>query len=126
MRVVFLAVAAALVLSASCHVSTDASATGIPGTYKLTKIDASPLPFRLATGFTVRGQLDLQKGGGYTLTQTDSATSGVSNFSSSGKWTVTDNAIQFVDGSATLQLGVAFGDSVRTTYRSHDNVYVRQ
>lgn len=127
MRVVAVFVFIALAASASCSLTSDATVTGITGTYKLAKVDGSPLPFALASSFTVRGQLDLTKNGRYTLTQTDSATTGLSNFSSTGQWTATDNALQFINDSGPLQLGIAFGgDSVRTTYRSHENVYARQ
>ena len=127
MRVVALFVFFALAASASCSITSDATVTGITGTYKLVKVDGSSLPFSLTSSFTVRGQLDLAKGGRFTLTQTDSAASGLSNFSSAGLWTVTDNAIQFIADSGPLQLGIAFGgDSVRTTYRSHENLYVKQ
>lgn len=127
MRIVARFVFIALAATASCSITSDATVTGITGTYKLAKVDGSQLPFPLGSSFTVRGQLDLTKGGRFTLTQTDSAASGLSNFSSTGLWTVTDNAIQFINDSGPLQLGIAFGgDSVRTTYRSHENLYTKQ
>ncbi|HTE46184.1 MAG TPA: hypothetical protein VK636_13115 [Gemmatimonadaceae bacterium] len=125
MRVVTRSVFAALVLVSACFTS-DATPTGIPGTYRLTAVDAAPLPFNLGSAVTLRGQLDLRSGGQYTLTQTDSAAAGATNFSSSGTWSVTDNAITFHDDVSTLLLGLALRDSVRLTYHSHTNVYVRQ
>lgn len=128
MRVLVLCVVVALAASASCSFTSDTSVTGLPGTYKLVQVDASPLPFALGSSFTVRGQLEMTSNAHYTLTQTDSAASGLSNFSSTGQWTVTDNAIHFISNeSGPLQLGVVLGvDSVRTTYRSHENLYVRR
>jgi hypothetical protein len=125
MRMVVRSVFAALVLSASCHFTSDAALTGITGSYTLVRVDGSPLPFALASGFTVRGTLNMTNDAKFTLTQTDSAAGGLTNFSLSGQWTVTENAIQFIS-SAPLQLGIASIDSVRTTYRSHENLYVKR
>ncbi|MEP6493236.1 MAG: hypothetical protein ABJF01_11200 [bacterium] len=126
MRVATLFVFAALVAASSCKFTSDATPTGIPGTYRLATVDAAPLPFNLGATKTVRGQLDLQAAGHFTLTQTDSGAGGASNFSSSGTWNVTDNAITFKDDATSLLLGLALRDSVRVTYHFHDNLYVKQ
>jgi hypothetical protein len=116
-----------LALVASCGSALDTNAVGYGGVYSLIKVDGTALPFHGASAFTVRGAIDLKSGGVYSLTQTDSATTGaLTAFSSSGGWSVTDNAVALVETDKSLLLGLLIGDSLRLTYRSHENVYVRQ
>ena len=117
----------ALVLSFACVGSTE-SVTSVVGTYALATVDAAPLPFRAGTTSIVRGSLSLKNGGQYSLSQTDSASSGgLTVYSSSGNWSVHENAVTFVESnSGLLQLGLAYVDSVVMERRGHRNVYRRQ
>ena len=97
------------------------------GRYTLVMVDGQGLPFRAATAFTVRGDVNIKNGGRYTLTQVDSTAAGaVSTISANGQWSLQENAIALIEDAGGLQLGVISSDSLRMTYRSHENLYVRK
>ena len=111
----------------SCH-GTDSTALGtFIGRYSLVAVDNQPLPFRGASAFVVRGDVDVRNGGRYTLTQVDSIAAGaVTTISSGGQWALQENAIALVDDAGPLQLGVISSDTLRMAYRGHENVYLRR
>jgi len=114
-----------LVAIAACRSSVE-NALGSPtGNYSLVSVDASPVPFKSGTNVTVRGTITLKSSGDYSLTQADSATTGaVTNTSSSGQWSLNDNALALLSGG-TIELGIVTIDSIRLGHAGHQNVYVR-
>jgi hypothetical protein len=121
------AVLAALIAVISCTSALESGPNSLAGTYVLVRVDDRALPAPIATGFTVRGTLELKGEARYTLSQSDSTSGGgVSTTSVSGRWTVENNALQMVQDGNILQLGIFILDTVRTDYRSHENVYVRR
>jgi hypothetical protein len=127
MRLVGIALAAAIVAAVACSDSGTSPIAG--GLYTLSSVDGAPLPVRGATLVTVRGSLELRADGKYTLLQTDSAITGaaLTQFNTSGTWVLSDNAIVLTGGSE-LFLGLAIGsiDSVRLDFHSHSNTYVKR
>jgi hypothetical protein len=119
--------AAALTMCACGGAESTALGT-FTGRYTLVMVDGQGLPFRAATAFTVRGDVNIRNGGHYTLTQVDSTAAGaVSTISANGQWSFQENAIALIeDSGGGLQLGVISSDSLRMTYRSHENLYVRK
>jgi hypothetical protein len=126
MRPAFLSALFFVAGASACSFTSDATVTGIPGTYKLATVDGASLPFDLGSTRTVRGQIDLRTDGHYTLSQTDSGAAGATNYASSGTWSVTDNAITFHDDAASLLLGIVLRDSVRVDFHLHNNLYARR
>jgi len=117
----------AAIVVCSCK-GADSTALGtFIGRYTLVAVDNQPLPFRGASAFVVRGDVDVRNGGRYTLTQVDSIGGGaVTTVSSVGQWSLQENAIALIDDAGPLQLGVIASDSLRMAYRGHENVYVRR
>jgi len=119
--------AAVLLLSVAACESTVEGALGSPvGTYSLTAVDGSALPFNTGTTIIVRGTIVLKGGGDYTLTQADSSTAGnVANTSLSGTWSLNENALALVPSGGSLELGIASIDTLKITRGSHLNLYIR-
>jgi len=119
--------AAVLLLSVAACESTVEGALGSPvGTYSLTAVDGSALPFKTGTTIIVRGTIVLKGGGDYTLTQADSSTAGnVANTSLSGTWSLNENALALVPSGGSLELGIASIDTLKITRGSHLNLYIR-
>jgi hypothetical protein len=119
------AVFLSLVAIAGCR-STVENALGSPtGNYSLVSVDGSAIPFKAGTSLTVRGTISLKSSGDYSLTQADSATTGaVANTSSSGQWSLNDNALALLS-SGTIELGIVMIDSIRLGHAGHQNLYVR-
>ena len=128
MRILERAVVAILGLATlSCRSSVETGLGSVIGNFPLVRVDGAGLPFQAGSIFTVRGQLDLRSDGRYTLTQADSAATGaVTNISSVGRWALQESAIALIDDTGPLQLGVATIDTIRMSYRGHDNVYARR
>lgn len=122
-----IAVLVSFVAVVSCK-STVEDALGSPsGNYSLVAVDGSPIPFNTGTSITVRGALNLKNGGDYSISQADSATGGaVTNSASTGKWSLSDNALTLIDDSGPLELGIIISfDTIRLGHRNHQNLYVR-
>ena len=121
-----IAVLASLAVLGACRSSVDNAYGSAIGNYSLVSVDGSPVPFRIGTSITVRGSLSLKNSGDFTLTQADSSTTGaVTNTSSTGIWSVTDNAIALQGSVDQLELGLVRIDTIQLGHRSHQNVYVR-
>jgi len=122
-----LGVLAAAITICACGGAESTALGTFTGRYTLVMVDGQGLPFRGATAFTVRGDVDIRNGGRYTLTQVDSTGAGaVSTISANGQWALQENAIALIDDAGGLQLGVIASDSLRMTYRGHENLYVRK
>jgi len=120
-------VAVLLVSAWSCRSAVENAPGSVIGSYTLVTVDAAPLPFHGTAAFTVRGTVNLRNDGRYTLTQADSAAAGtVSNISAAGHWSLQENALALIDDTGPLQLAVVLIDTLRMSYRGHENVYVRR
>lgn len=116
-----------LVAITACRSSVESAYGSAIGNYSLITVDGSPVPFRSGTSVTVRGTVNLKNSGDYTLTQADSSTGGsVTNTSSSGKWSLTDNALALLPGDGSIELGIVSIDTIRLSHASRQNVYVRR
>jgi hypothetical protein len=106
----------------------DSTALGtFTGRYTLVLVDGQVLPFHGALAFTVRGDVNIKSGGRYTSTQVDSTAAGaLTTITANGQWSLQENAIALIDDAGPLQLGVISSDTLRMTYRGHENVYVRK
>lgn len=116
---------AALLLVASCSNVLDPGPNSPTGTYTLVRLDGASLPAPITSGVIVRGSIELKSSSHYTVIQTDSAAGTANNTSTTGTWSVTDNALQLVPDGGGLLLGVVFRDSILMEYRGHQNVYAR-
>ncbi len=122
-----LGVLAAAITICACGGAESTALGTFTGRYTLVMVDGQGLAFRGATAFTVRGDVDIRNGGRYTLTQVDSIGAGaLSTISANGQWALEENAIALIDDAGGLQLGVIASDSLRMTYRGHENLYVRK
>jgi hypothetical protein len=118
--------AALILVAASCSSAFDSGPISATGTYTLVRLDGAPLPAAIATGFTVRGSIELKSNTHYTLSQTDSVAAAPStNTSVTGAWSISENALQLVPDGGGLLLGIFVPDTIRMDYRGHQNVYVR-
>ena len=120
-----MAVLGLLIAVSACRSSVE-NALGSPtGNYTLISVDGSAVPFKSGTSVTVRGTISLKSSGDYSFTQADSATTGaVTNTSSSGQWSLNDNALALLSGG-TIELGIVTIDSIRLGHAGHQNLYVR-
>ena len=121
-------VAAALLGAVACHLQFDQNLTGTEGTYPLAAVDASALPFSHGAASTLRGTLQMDGGGRYSITQIDSTSGSAAftSFSSQGTWVLTNTTLQFSGDDGSFRVGSLFRDTVRITIASHTNTYVRQ
>jgi hypothetical protein len=127
MRRWFFGVSAVLGASA-CHLQLDQNLTGTEGTYPLVAVDAAALPFAHGAASTIRGTLQMDGNGRYSIVQTDSlpGSAAFSSFASQGAWVLTNTTLQFTGDDGSFRLGSVFRDTVRITIASHANTYVRQ
>lgn len=122
------AVLAVFVAAVGCESTVENSLGSPVGNFPLVAVDGLAVPANTGTSITVRGALSLKSGGAYTISQADSSASGaVSNSASTGKWSLSDNALALIDDSGPLELGIVVSfDTVRLSHRNHQNVYVRR
>src|SRR4051812_18989940 len=106
------------ILSAAACAGTSDPSISIAGSYDLKAVDGASLPAHTSSGYTVRGTLDLNSNGRYTIAQSDSAVTGVvTAITSKGTWRLDDNALSLVEEPAGFHLGIGYaGDSVRAEF----------
>ncbi|HEU4989072.1 MAG: hypothetical protein KGL93_08100 [Gemmatimonadota bacterium] len=130
-RVRLAALAASVVLIAfagACQSSSGpADLLLAAGSFQLRAVNSSPLPYLDGTSYIVRGSLSIQTNARYTLSETDSSASGLSELHSTGTWSAPQGTVQFKDDNGTLYLGALSGstDTINVTVGTHVSVYVR-
>lgn len=128
-RLAALAASVALVTFAgACQSSTGPAGLLLAaGSFQLRAVNSSPLPYLDGATYVVRGTLSIQTNARYTLSETDSATTGLSEVHSTGTWSAPQGTVQFKDDNGTLYLGALSGstDTINVTVGTHVSVYVR-
>ncbi len=127
---VLFAAAAMLLAAGACKntATNPGDLLGIAGTYQLVAVNALPLPYQDGNTFVVRGSLVIHGTPRYDLTETDNIAGSTTNFTSSGQWSASNNALVLKDDNGTDYFGALTGgrDTVRVQIGSHLGTYLRQ
>lgn len=123
------AIALAGTAIAGCSNSTSpGSFLSLAGSYALRAVNESPLPYPNGASIIVRGTLTIQSSANYTFTEVDSAAGGTTQLTSSGTWSMQNNAMSLRDTNGALYLAAVSGstDTIRVQISTHVSMYVRQ
>jgi hypothetical protein len=126
--------AAALVLAVACDSSTSPEAT-IVGTWNLSTMNGSPLPFTVfGSGANkveiTAGVITFAQGGTYSSTMTTRSTmNGVatnSTDSETGNYTITGATVSITDPGEPTQTATMSGNTLTTTVEGFTFVFIKQ
>lgn len=135
LRALFVGVVGLTAASACMSTATDPGNTlRLAGTFALVSVNTEPLPYLDPSNntFVVRGSFVIHGSPRYDLVETDSAGAGAggttSNVTSSGRWTITSNALTLMGDDGIYYFGTMVGnlDTVRVRLGTHLGTYVRQ
>jgi hypothetical protein len=122
-------VALVMLAAAGCNakVSNPAAGLSIVGNYRLVSVNGLTLPARTASGYVVRGSLNLGSSTNYTLSETDSSAGQTSVFNSSGTWSIFGSQVTFLGAGNATYFGTfsAQLDTISIPINGHTSVYTR-
>lgn len=130
LRALFVGVVGLTAASACRSTATDPGNTlGLAGTFELVSVNTEPLPYLDPSNnaFVVRGSFVIHGSPRYDLVETDSAAGTTNNVTSSGRWTITSNALTLMGDDGIYYFGSMAGnlDTVRVWLGTHLGTYVR-
>ena len=112
---------------AACDTGIANPAKGLPivGNYRLVTVNGAPLPYQTASGYVVRGTLNIGANVQYSIRETDSSATGLSTFSSDGRWSIIAQQVTFMDNNSAVYVGTLTPqlDSIALQIGGHISVY---